>query len=276
MSGITARAVAAGYGSRVALRDVSIDVAAGRWLGVIGPNGAGKSTLIRVLSGVVPTSGEVLLAGRPITTMSRRALARAVAVVPQTPVLPDGMPVIDYVLLGRTPYISYWGTESDHDLAVVRSVMRRLDLDGFEHRLLGELSGGERQRAVLGRALAQDPEVLLLDEPTTALDLGHQQQVLDMVDAMRAERGIAVVSALHDLTLASHYADELVLLDGGVVMAAGPAEAVLTPANLTAHYKADVAILRTEDGGIVVAPRRSGSTTDAQLPTSRSKAVPTP
>jgi iron complex transport system ATP-binding protein len=243
------------------LEGVDVEVAPGEWLGVIGPNGSGKSTLLRVLSGHLPAAGVVAVAGHELLAMRRRRLARTVAVVPQIPVLPEGMPVMDYVLLGRTPHIPYWGTESAEDLSVVRGVLDRLDLAGFEDRPLDELSGGERQRAVLARALAQQPLVLLLDEPTTALDLGHQQQVLELVDGMRRERGMVVVSALHDLTLAAQYADRLLLLHDGRVEAVGSAEEVLTVPNLSRHYRAGVTILRTSSGDIVVAPERSGQPT---------------
>ena len=135
--------------------------------------------------------------------------------VPQNPVIPDGMTVLDYVLLGRTPYISAWGTESGRDLRVAGRVLAELDLESMADRVLQSLSGGELQRVVLARALAQEAPVLLLDEPTTALDVGHQQQVLELVDQLRATRSIAVLAAMHDLTLAAQYADRLMLLVDG-------------------------------------------------------------
>jgi iron complex transport system ATP-binding protein len=263
VSSIVCRQVTAAYGDRTVLDAVDLEVAAGQWLGVIGPNGAGKSTLIRVLAGVMPAGGSASIDGRPISEMPRREVARLVAVVPQQPVLPDAMPVLDYVLLGRTPHISYWGTEGAHDLQVTTEILSRLDLTGFEDRPLGELSGGERQRTVLARALAQEPDILLLDEPTAALDLGHQQQVLDLVDGLRRERSMAVVSALHDLTLAGLYADRLVLLDHGRVRATGTPADVLTGPHLTKYYAADVRVLVTDDGEIVIAPRRRGRATPA-------------
>ncbi len=152
--------------------------------------------------------------------------------VPQNPVIPDGMTVLDYVLLGRTPYIPFWGTESGSDLRVAGRVLAELDLGSMTDRVLQSLSGGELQRVVLARALAQEAPVLLLDEPTTALDIGHQQQVLELVDQLRATRSIAVLAAMHDLTLAAQYADRLVLLVDGRTAAAGPAEVVLTSALL--------------------------------------------
>ena len=166
------------------------------------------------------------------------------------------MTAAEYVLLGRTPHLGYLAAEGAADVAAALSSLERLDAGALAPRPLGSLSGGERQRVVLARALAQDPEVLLLDEPTASLDIGHQQQVLDLVEGLRRERGIAVVAALHDLTLAAQYADRLVLLDGGRVVADGTAAAVLTPEALARFSGARVSLLRGPDGEMVVAPRR--------------------
>jgi iron complex transport system ATP-binding protein len=254
---ISCRAVTFSYNGREVLRDVDLEVGAGEWVAVIGPNGAGKSTLLRVLAGGLDATGEVRLGGRTVDGLSRREIARLVAVVPQQPVIPNGMRVLDYALLGRTPYLPFWAGEGAADVRRVQGVLQRLDIDKFAGRTLGRLSGGELQRVVLARALAQDAGVLLLDEPTTALDIGHQQQVLELVDGLRRERGLAVVSAIHDLTLAAQYADRLVLLDNGEVAATGSAEEVLTAPALSARYGAPVTILRDPSGGLVVAPRRS-------------------
>ena len=150
-----------------------------------------------------------------------------VAYVPQSPNLPDDMTAAEYVMLGRNPYIGYFGAETTHDRSIVAGVLERLDLEPFAQRLLGSLSGGERQRLVIARALAQEAPVLLLDEPTSALDIGHQQQALELVDRLRRETGLTVLSAMHDLTLAGLYADRLTLLDRGTVVASGTAAEVL-------------------------------------------------
>jgi iron complex transport system ATP-binding protein len=168
------------------------------------------------------------------------------------------MTVADYVTLGRTPYIPYLGMEGSRDLEVVSAVLERLELAPLADRPLGSLSGGEGQRAVLARALAQEAPVLLLDEPTAALDVGHQQQVLELVDELRRERGLTVLSAMHDLTLAGQFAEQLVLLDDGRTVASGPARAVLTEATIRRHYGASVRILVDADGGIAVLPTRTG------------------
>ena len=196
--------------------------------------------------------------GTALDGLPRRAVARLVAMVPQIAVIPQGMRVLDYVLLGRTPYLAPWGAEGPEDVTLVERILGDLDLDGFGAREVAALSGGERQRVVLARALAQQARVLLLDEPTTALDIGHQQQVLELVDRLRKERGIAVVGAMHDLTLAGQFADRLVLLVDGAVVACGKPADVLVPPVLTEHYRARVAVIAGPDGGPVVVPLRDG------------------
>ncbi|MFH1331319.1 MAG: ABC transporter ATP-binding protein [Actinomycetota bacterium] len=256
MSGITAHGVGVRYDGRVALEGVDLAVAAGEWVALVGPNGAGKTSLLRARAGTVPSAGTVAVGGRPRRGTPRRRWARLVAAVAQHPVLPAAMTAAEYVLLGRTPHLGYLAAEGPADVAAALAALERLDAGALASRPLGSLSGGERQRVVLARALAQDPEVLLLDEPTASLDIGHQQQVLDLVEGLRRERGIAVVTALHDLTLAAQYADRLVLLDGGRVVADGEAAAVLTLETLARFSGARVALLRGPDDEIVVAPRR--------------------
>jgi iron complex transport system ATP-binding protein len=253
---IALRRVSVALGGRPVLVDLTLTIPGGSRLGVIGPNGSGKTTLLRAIAGLVEHSGEIRIGGDPPGTLSRRQLARRVALVPQHPVVPAGITVTDYVLMGRTPYIPYLATESRRDLAIVASVLDQLDLTGLATRRLDSLSGGERQRAVLARALAQQAPVLLLDEPTTGLDVGHQQQLLELVDSLGAELDLTVVSAMHDLTLAGQFADQLVLLDGGRVAAAGPARSVLTERVIGRHYQASVRVLEDSGGGIVVVPVR--------------------
>jgi iron complex transport system ATP-binding protein len=245
------------YNGTPAVEVDALSVPSGRWVALVGPNGAGKSSLLRAIAGTVEWSGSIEIDGRRVRSMSRRSIARTMAVVPQQPVLPDGMIVLDYVLLGRTPHLGYWAAETEHDEAVALESLERLDAAGFAGRRLGRLSGGERQRVVLARAIAQDSSVLLLDEPTTALDIGHQQVVFDLVEGLRRERGITVLSAVHDLTLAAQYADRLVLLDGGRAVAEGPADVVLTAENLARFSGARVTVLRGPGGELVVAPIRS-------------------
>lgn len=239
---IETRDLSVTLGEREVLTDVGARVERGGWLAVIGPNGAGKSTLLRAVMGLVGHRGEVLIDGSSAGALKPRERARLVAYAPQTPALPPDMTVFDYALLGRTPYIPYLGRESRHDREVTASVLDRLDLDAFAGRRLGNLSGGERQRVVLARALTQQAPVLLLDEPTTALDLGHQQQVLELVDRLRRADGLTVLTTLHDLTLAGQYADTLLLVAEGRAVASGRPVEVLTETLVGTHFGAHVKI----------------------------------
>lgn len=257
MSGIRARGLRVVYEGLVALAEVDLEATAGEWVGLVGPNGSGKTSLLRALAGSVEAAGEVEVDGVSLRSLGRRRAARLLALVPQHPTLPPAMTVAEYVLLGRTPHLGYWAADGPRDHRAVQEALARLDAADLADRALGALSGGEAQRVVLARAVAQDPVVLLLDEPTASLDVGHQQQVLDLVDELRRERSIAVISALHDLTLAAQYADRLLLLDRGEVVAQGPARVVLTPERLAAFSGARVALLAGPGGELVVAPRRA-------------------
>lgn len=256
---IRCRGVSVSLGGSVVLRDVDLDVERGTWVSIVGPNGAGKSTLLRYLTGGLPGAGEVRLGGLPFEKLTRRQRAQLVALVPQAPVIPDGMSVVDYVVLGRTPYIRPLGAEGPGDIAAVHQALSSLDLLGFADRPVSTLSGGERQRVLIARALAQGAPLVLLDEPTTALDVGHQQQVLDLIDDLRRAHDLTVVTTMHDLTLAGQYADRLVLLDHGRVVVDGPAAEVLTEDNLARFYGAKVRIIH--DGGrpVVLPVRQSRS-----------------
>lgn len=241
---------------RPVLRGVSLDVPAGSWTAIIGPNGAGKSTLLKAVLGLVPSDGAISVAGEDVAALKTRQRARLIAYAPQIPSLPVGMTVFDYTLLGRSPYIPHLGRESAGDRAIAAEVLERLDLVGLAGRPLDHLSGGERQRVVLARALAQQTPVLLLDEPTSALDIGHQQQVLELVDRLRLSDGLTVVTTIHDLTLAGQYADDLVLLSGGRVAAAGTPAEVLTRPVIEEHFGARVHVSPGPDGRPVLSLER--------------------
>jgi iron complex transport system ATP-binding protein len=251
LDGVTVR-----YAGVPALRDVHASVAPGEWVGLIGANGAGKSSLLRAVAHLVAFTGTVRIDGVDSARLSRRQLAKLVAYVPQQPELPAGMPVLDYTLLGRTPHIGYFGVESPEDRRHCLDVLDQLGLIELADRQLATLSGGELQRVVIARALAQDAPVLLLDEPTSALDLGRRVDALELVDELRRERGLAVLSALHDLTLAAQFADRLVLLADGAVAAAGPPAEVLDEQLLSSCFGVRVRVL-SEDGALLVVPQRS-------------------
>jgi iron complex transport system ATP-binding protein len=237
-----------------AVRHATFNAQSGEWVVLIGPNGAGKTSVLRAICGLLPFDGEILVDGRDVRSLSRRELARIVAFVPQSPETPHELTVSEYVLLGRTPHIGYFAGEGSADRRAAAEALDRLELGPFAERPLGSLSGGELQRVILARALTQEAPILLLDEPTTALDLGRQQQVLELIDSLRTD-GLTVVSTMHDLTLAGQYAARLLLLDRGVVVAEGTPEEVLSVANLSAHYDARVRVVQDEDG-IFVLPLR--------------------
>lgn len=258
MTAVRAVKVRAGYGGRPALHGVSAELRGGGWLAVVGPNGAGKSTLLKVLAGLLPFHGEVALDGKRAERLSRKEKARLIGYAPQNPVLPGGLRVTDYVLLGRTPHLGPLAREGRVDLSIVDDVLARLDLADLAGRKLHTLSGGERRRAVLARVLAQRARILLLDEPTAGLDLGHAQELLELLDRLRSEDGTTVVSTVHDLTLAAQYAGRLLLLAGGEVAADGAPAEVLTPDLLARHYGAAADVLVAPRGELVIAPIRRG------------------
>lgn len=258
MSAITVRDLTVAYNGKPVLDGVDLVVSAGEMVAVIGPNGAGKTTLLRAIAGVIPIrSGEARIDGKEISGLSRREAARSVALVPQDPVIPKGMSCFDYVLLGRSAYIGYLASESAEDRRKAVRAMERLDAAEFADRPIDRLSGGERQRVVLARAIAQDAAALLLDEPTTALDIGHQQNVLDLVDGLRRDQGIAVLAAFHDLTLAAQYADRMVLLVEGEVMVDGSPATVLRPESLALFSGARATVIAGPGGETIVVPVRS-------------------
>jgi iron complex transport system ATP-binding protein len=256
MSALALNDVSVSLGGACIVDGLSFDVEPGEWVALIGPNGAGKTTALRALAGLVHYDGRIHVLRDDARAVPRKELARRVALVPQVPLIPGDMTVRGYVMLGRTPHLSYFGSEGRADQRAVDAALEQLDLVPFAGRRLDTLSGGERQRATLARALAQDAPVLLLDEPTAALDMGRQQQVLEIVDRLRAHRGLTVLSTMHDLTLAGQYADRLLLLDGGRLVAAGTADEVLTRALITEHYGAEVEVVDAPGSGFVVVPVR--------------------
>jgi cob(I)alamin adenosyltransferase len=257
MSAVELREVCVAYDGRRVIDNVDLDVASGGWLALIGPNGAGKTTILRAIAGVLPHHGRIALNGEPIARLTVKDLARRVAMVRQEPMMPAGMSVAQYVLLGRSAHFSYLGKEGRDDRRLVGEALDRLSLTEMATRPLESLSGGERQRAAIARALAQDTPLLLIDEPTSALDLGRQQEVLDLIDSERKNRNVTVIAAMHDLTLAGQYADHLALVVGGHLVCHGAPADVLTEAAIAGTYRARVRI-RTVGGTVrAVIPDRT-------------------
>jgi iron complex transport system ATP-binding protein len=256
-------AVTVVLGGRAVVNGLSVNVEPGEWVGLIGPNGAGKTTALRAAAGQVSYRGELCVAGREVAGLSARELARELALVPQNPVTPPNLRVADYVMFGRTPHIPWFGRESASDFEAAARALRRLDLQELAARPLAALSGGELQRAVLARAMAQEAQLLLLDEPTSALDIGRQQSVLELVDCLRGELGLTVVAAMHDLTLAGQFADRLLLLSSGRVVAEGAPVDVLTEWRIAEHYRATVDVLARAASRPAVIPRRAAATREA-------------
>lgn len=252
MTAVEGRGVTIRRGDAEIVRGLDLTVARGEWLAVVGPNGAGKTTLLHAIAGLLPFTGEIRIQGQDPRTLSRRRLARLVALMPQQPVVPPGMAVRDLISLGRTPFLGRFATESPTDRRAVDNEIARLGLGALADRSADELSGGELQRVMLARALCQEPEVILLDEPTSALDLGHQQSVLDLVDQMRAERGVTVLAAMHDLTLAGQYAHRMLLIDRGRVVRDGAPGDVMTADLLNQTYAARVEVLQRTFGPAVI------------------------
>lgn len=254
------RGLSARYGDVVALQDVSLQVHPGEILGLIGPNGAGKSTLIRVISGILPSSaGSVSWGGTDITSFSPAQRARRVAVVPQARQMGGAFSVRQTVLLGRTAHLDLLGRAGKADLELVEWAMEETQVSHLADRRLAEISGGEQQRVLLARALAQDTPVLLLDEPTSHLDLGFQISLLELVRSLVREQNLAVMMAMHDLNQVSNTADRVALLVGGKLQAVGEPDQVLTPENILNAYRTEVEVLDHPRSGVPFIVPRSGS-----------------
>lgn len=235
--------VSLGYNDKVVLSNISMKTVPGEMVGLVGANGSGKSTLIKGIAGVLRAfSGRIMIAGRDVKTMKREELARIVATVPQSPLLPGAFTAFEIVLMGRTPHLGLLRYEGESDFAIARAAMEATGTDSLADRRVCELSGGEQQRVIIARALAQEPRVLLLDEPTAHLDINHQIEILDLIKSLCLERGLTVIAALHDLNLASQYCDRIVLLNGGKISVQGTPSHVLTAENIKRAYGAEVCV----------------------------------
>jgi len=247
--------VAVSLGGAPVLRGVDLAVAAGEVVGLVGCNGAGKTTLLRVVTRVLaPDAGEVRVEGRALAAYRRRELARRVALVPQETAVPFPFRVAEVVLMGRTPHLGALAFESRADLERARDAMAQVGVAHLADRSILEVSGGERQLVMVARALAQDPGILLFDEPTAFLDLRHRMEVLTRVRAL-ARRGAAALVVSHDLGLAARLCDRLALLAEGRILAAGPPREVLTPERLREGFGIAADVVAGPDGAPLVVPR---------------------
>ncbi|MDN5640021.1 ABC transporter ATP-binding protein [Rothia kristinae] len=255
---LVAEGLELGYGDRQVVRELSLRVPTGRVTAIIGPNGCGKSTLLRGFSRLLrPSAGTVTLGGRPLGSFGASEFARTVGLLPQQPVAPDGITVADLVSRGRYPHQGLFSRASAQDDAAVAWALEATRTGELAERPVAELSGGQRQRVWIAMALAQQTDVLLLDEPTTYLDLAHQVEVLDLVVELNREHGTTVVMVLHELNLAARAADHLVAMKDGRIEVAGAPEEVLTEEHLARVFGLDARVLRAEEGGgPVVVPRR--------------------
>lgn len=260
MSSVDVAGVSVRYGDVAAVSDVSIHAATGEWVTLIGPNGAGKSTLLRTIVGEPPAEGSIRIGDTDVSEVRSRARGKLVAYVPQKPVFPQGLSVFDYVLLGRTPHMGWLASESRSDISEVWSSLASLELDPFASRDVATLSGGEFQRVALARVLAQQAPVLVLDEATASLDVARQHQVLELIDAIRRERGITVLAAMHDLTAAAQFSDRVALIDQGEIVAEGPPRSVLTEDRLRTVYEPSIRVLEVEGELVIVSMRGAEST----------------
>jgi len=231
------------YGEKRVLQNITLTVARGEFFGILGPNGSGKSTLLNLIDGIrLPCEGEIRLKGIAPGRMRRKDMARLVAVVPQEASWVFPLTVEEIVLMGRTPHLGRLAFESERDLAVARSAMEATNLLPLASRLMETLSGGERQRVLIARALAQEPEVILLDEPTASLDIAHQIRTFDLIRSLSRSAGLAVVSVTHDMNLAALYCDRIALLEEGRLRSLGCPGEVITESNIREVYGVDVVV----------------------------------
>jgi iron complex transport system ATP-binding protein len=248
------------------LNGVSADVGRGEILGILGPNGSGKTTLLRLLSGTrVPTAGDVLLDGTPLRRLSRRAVARRIAVVPQETHLAFDYTVMEMVLMGRHPHLGLFQIEGPADIDIGRDALHATGTADLEARQFNTLSGGEKQRVVIASALTQSSDILLLDEPTASLDLGYQLEVASLLRRLNRERGVTIAVSTHDLNFAASVCQRLVMLRAGRVIAVGTTADALTPGNVRALYgvTADVHV-HSATGHLVVIPITASGTDASQ------------
>jgi iron complex transport system ATP-binding protein len=249
------------YGRHKVVKGVTFNVAPGEMVGLIGPNGSGKSTLIKALSGIIPPySGRIVIGGIDVTKISRTDLARLIGVVPQMPLLPGTFTAFEIVLMGRNPHLKLFQSEGVRDIQIALQAMERTNTRPFAMRKVGELSGGEIQRLVIARVLTQQPKSILLDEPTSNLDINNQVEILDLIKGLCIADNLNVVITLHDLNLASQYCDRLILLNNGKIHAQGNPREVISDKNIAEVYGAEGCVYAHPVNGLPAVLLQAGIT----------------
>jgi len=243
MNSLEVRNIYFSYDNRDVIRNVSFNIEEGEFLSIIGPNGSGKSTLLKTLNNVyIPKSGEIQVKGKPVDSYKKKDLAKLIALVPQDTNIDFEFKVQEIVAMGRHPYKGRFQREDKDDMDIVYKSMELTNTFDIKDRLINEISGGERQRVFIAKALAQDPEIILLDEPTSHLDINHQMDILSLLRRLNEEKKITVVLVIHDINLACRYSDRIVLLKNGEIVGAGSPEEVITTVNVEQTYGMKVAI----------------------------------
>ena len=244
---LTVEGISFSYREKPVLQDVDLEVRKGEIIGILGPNGCWKTTLLKILNrNLKPQKGRVLMEGADLEEMSKRTIARRIAVVPQSNEIRFAFTVRDIVSMGRMPFLDRFQGESGDDMRIVEEAMEKTSIKEFADRLISNMSGGERQRVIIARALAQRPEIILLDEPTLHLDINHQFEVLDLVKRLSKEEGLTVVIVSHDLPMVVKYCDRMVLIHDHKVHALGTPEEVLTPENMRTVFNIDAVLEHDE------------------------------
>ena len=249
-TGVSLQNIAFSYGDLPVIKGLTTELIRGELISIVGPNGAGKTTLLKIIGGLIrPTQGQVRILGQQIGKMGSRERGKLICSVPQNPRLPSDMRLIDFVLLGRNAHLGLTKWETNQDIKKAMAAMKLTDIDDLSERNLGQISGGELQRAMLAMAITQESPVMLLDEPTSNLDLSHQSKVLNLLIKMHNEKRGITVMAIHDLTLAAQYSDRMILISEGQIFADGKPSEVLTKNNIAETYGADVIIIPHPKGG---------------------------
>ena len=234
-----------GYHKETVIKDISLDIKRGGFIGIIGPNGSGKTTLLRLMSRVlVPQKGNIILEDEDIAGMNLKEFCQKVAFVAQDTIVNFSFSVLEIVLMGRIPHLKRMQLETKNDIAVAENALNMTDTANLEEKRIDELSSGERQRVIIAKALAQEPVLLFLDEPTSHLDIGHQIQIMDLLKKLNRQNNLTIVMVLHDLNLASEYCNRIILLNEGMIFKEGSPYEVLTYQNIETVYKTVVVVIK--------------------------------